>query len=90
MRTEPKPSRTGPRPKTRKFLDRSVRWSGGPWIPVPGSYSKSLYGYGKGSGKDIETSLAEVRAEKEAAKKGLFSSSEFHPIFTLFFNLYQG
>ena len=39
-----------------------------------GSYSKSLYGYGKGSGKDIETSLAEVRAEKEAAKKGTFSS----------------
>jgi len=36
---------------------------------TPGSYSKSLYGYGKGSGKDIETSLAEVRAEKEAAKK---------------------
>ena len=40
---------------------------------TPGSYSKSLYGYGKGSGKDIETSLAEVRAEKEAAKKGWFS-----------------
>ena len=41
---------------------------------TPGSYNKSLYGYGKGSGKDIETSLAEVRAEKEAAKKGMFST----------------
>ena len=53
---------------------------------TPGSYSKSLYGYGKGSGKDIETSLAEVRAEKEAAKKGKFSPlwTEVSPICSWF------
>ena len=49
------------------------KWPSPKISQTSGSYSKSLYGYGKGSGKDIETSLAEVRAEKEAAKKGMFS-----------------
>ena len=34
-------------------------------------YKKSLYGFGRNSGRDIEESLAEVREEKKAAKKGL-------------------
>ena len=36
---------------------------------TPKSYSKSLYGFGKGEGKSIEDTLETVRAEKEAAKK---------------------
>ena len=54
-----------PRKSRVKHRDHEV-----PDYEPKSTYKKSLYGFGKSGGKSIEESLAEVREEKAAAKKG--------------------